>query len=271
MSRIHELRFFDTSKEAVIGVNGIISKAFDGSRLYNVKPPSMIINFTNQNDTGIVWSYNPTAVVTFTHTMTCYPIVQVYDASGHQVYPSITIISGTSFSLDFEEPTNPLQDNETWTCTVTYGAEYGSSSSIQTDFETMSQTMQNYVDEALGYVDAAAASAQEAQDVVEDAVKTTIIRTSSPDLTVSPGQYVVWTLLGNSIIRADMTDMTDKAGTAKVIIDTGDYSITCGNSIAFRIDGYGKVDALVARKKNECAIQWDGTGVARIVVLGTIQ
>ena len=271
MSRINELRFFDQSKEAVVGVNGVISKAFDGSRLYNVKPPSMIINFTNQNSTGVVWSYNPTAVVTFTHTMTCYPIVQVYDASGHQVYPSITIISGTSFSLDFEEASNPLQDNETWTCTVTYGAEYGNSSSVQTDFETMSQTLQGYVNETLGYKNEVTDLVHDAEEIVENVVRTTIISTSSADLTIQPGQYVVWTLLGNSTLRADMTGMTGKAATAKIIIDTGEYSVTCGNSIQFRIDGYGKVDSLVAGKKNECAIQWDGTGVARIVVLGTLQ
>lgn len=266
MSRQNGLHFFDASKEAVIAKDGSISEPLDGSKLYNLKPASIIVKFSKNNSTGVSWSYaNDTSVATITHSMNCYPIVQVYDESGLQVYPNIIIVSGTEFKLDFCEPTNPIPDNETWTCTVTFGAEYsGSNATFTTDMETMAEMMQ-------GFVEQASEAATAAQTAVFDVVKTTIRNSSAVSLLVSPGEYVVWTLTGDGVIVAEMNGMTGKAGTAKVIIDIGEYSVTCGNGIQFRVDGFGRVDSLYAGKRNECMVEWDGTSVARLVVLGTLE
>lgn len=266
MSRQNGLHFFDPSKEALLAKDGVIENPYDGSRLYNLKPASIIVKFSKNNSTGVSWSYaNNTSVATITHSMNCYPIVQVYDESGLQVYPNIIIVSGTEFKLDFCEPTNPIPDNATWTCTVTFGAEYsGSDATFTTDMETMADMMQ-------GFVEQAAEAAQAAQTAFQDQVKTTISNTNAVSLIVSPGEYVKWTLASDGVIIADMNGMTGKAGSAKVIIDIGEYSVTCGNGLQFRVDGFGRTDSLYANKVNECMVEWDGTGIARLVVLGTLE
>jgi len=265
MARQNGLTFFDGSKEAVIAKDGIISKPFDGSKLYNLKPASLIVKFTKNNSTGVSWSSaNGTTVATFTHSMNCYPIVQVYDADGLQVYPNVIIVSGTEFKLDFGEPTNPIPAGKTWTCTVTFGAEYSdSSSTFSTDLETMTEMMQAFAEQA-------AESAEAAQAAIDNAVRTTVRTTSDTTLNVSVGEYVVWTLTGDSTITASMLNMSGKAGSAKVIIDTGDFSVSCGTGICFRTDGFGRTDSLFAGKKNECFVEWDGTSVAKLVVVGTL-
>ena len=265
MSRQNGLHFFDASKEAVIAKDGAITQPFDGSKLYNLKPASIIVKFTRNNSTGVSWSSaNGTTVATITHSLNCYPIVQVYDDNGLQVYPNIIIVSGTEFKLDFCEPTNPVPVGKTWTCTITFGADYsGSSGTFTTDMETLASMMQ-------GFVEQASEAAMAAQSAIDDALKTIIRYSTDATLTVRPGEYVVWTLSGDSVINASMQDVEGRACSAKVIINIGEYSVTCGNSIQFRTDGFGKVDSLYAEKKNECIVEWDGSGVARLVVLGTL-
>ena len=266
MSRQNGLNFFDPLQEVLLASDGVIENPYDGSRLYNLKPASIIVKFTKNNSTGVSWSYeNNTSVATITHSMNCYPIVQVYNDNGLQVYPNIIIVSGTVFKMDFCEPTNPIPDNKTWTCTITFGAEYSDSSgTFTTDMETLADMMQ-------GFVEQASEAALAAQTAILDAAKTTIRNSNAVSLLVSPGEYVVWTLTGDGVIVADMSGMIGKAGTAKVIIDIGEYSVTCGNGIQFRVDGFGRVDSLYAGKRNECMVEWDGTSVARLVVLGTLE
>ncbi len=144
--RVHDISFFDNSRQLVDVKGNAIAKAYDASKLYNVKPASISIQFTRaDNSPQVVWDKQNTNVVTFTHTLNCYPIVQIYDASGEQVYPTIKIKSGTSFEVDFQDA-SVIGENETWVCTVTYGAEYGSSGNINTDVASILQSMQELHD-----------------------------------------------------------------------------------------------------------------------------
>ncbi len=137
--RFHELKYFDDSKELLTAKNNVIEKAFDASRLYNVKPASVTIPFTSSDDAPtVVWGEHGT--VTFTHALNCYPIVQVYNAEGVLVYPEVAILSGTSFMLNFDAD-NSIGENETWKCTVTYGAEYGASGNPNTDVASLLQRL----------------------------------------------------------------------------------------------------------------------------------
>lgn len=143
--RFHEIEFFDDSRHLVDAKGNVIARAYDASKLYNVKPASINVNFTSSNSDNVTWDAQSTNKVMFTHTLNCYPIVQVYDSHNEQVYPTIKILSGTSFELDFESE-HPIGENETWLCTITYGAEYGNSGNINTDVASILQSMQELHD-----------------------------------------------------------------------------------------------------------------------------
>ena len=145
--RLNDINFFD-GRGLVNTKNNAIVQALDASNLYNVKPASIIIPFTSSDDSPqVVWDNSSS--VTFTHSMNCYPIVQVFNASKEQLYPTVRINSGTSFTVVFDSA-NPIPSGQTWTCTVTYGAEYGVSGNVNTDVGTASQTIQTLVDSITG-------------------------------------------------------------------------------------------------------------------------
>lgn len=146
--RFPNFEFFDGTREYIEAKNYAIKSPYDGSKLYNVKPASIVIPFTNANNSPqVVWDSQYAA--TFTHSMNCYPIVHVYDNGGNEVWPDVKINSGTSFTLTFDSNNKP-GSNQTYICTVTYGAEYGVNGNINTDVETVLQTIQRLVDEMTG-------------------------------------------------------------------------------------------------------------------------
>ena len=142
--RHHEFKYFDSSRTVVDAKDNVISKPYDGSKLYNIKPASVIVAFSMENSENATWNQD-NSIVTLTHSLNCYPIVQVYNANGTQVYPEITIMSGTSFMLDFSYP-EPIPENETWKCTITYGAEYGTGGNINDNVESILNSMQELHD-----------------------------------------------------------------------------------------------------------------------------
>ena len=140
--RVHNIDFFDASRMLVEAKDNAISRLLDGSRLYNVKPASIIIPFTSSDDSPeVIWDNSS--------SMNCYPIVQIFNASKEQLYPTVRINSGTSFTVIFASA-NPIPSGQTWTCTVTYGAEYGVSGNINTDIGTALQNIQALVDSITG-------------------------------------------------------------------------------------------------------------------------
>jgi len=144
---LNSIEFFD-GRGLVNTRNNAIVQALDASSLYNVKPASIIIPFTS-SDSGQQVAWDNSTSVTFTHSMNCYPIVQIFNASKEQLYPTVRINSGTSFTVIFDSA-NPIPSGQTWTCTVTYGAEYGVSGNINTDVGSALQTIQALVDSITG-------------------------------------------------------------------------------------------------------------------------
>ena len=99
--KVNDISFFNSKKEVVISEDNGFEKPLDGSKLYNVKPPFYVIDFTSSNQDGIVaWSEN-NMEATFTHTLNCYPVVTVYDSNGELSQPVVTVLSGNSFKLSF--------------------------------------------------------------------------------------------------------------------------------------------------------------------------
>ena len=118
--RFNEMNFFDGSS-AVKERNGVL-QSYDGSQLYNIRPASERIDMTNENTESVSWEGG---VATVTHSLGCYPVAAVYTPDGELVYPTLSVLSGTSFSLDFQTDYCPIQDNETWICVVLFGSPFG--------------------------------------------------------------------------------------------------------------------------------------------------
>ncbi len=144
MPRLNELRFFRSDKEVVTANSGKLSKPYDGSNLYNVRPPFFVTNFTNSNSSSVTWN-NAHTEATVTHTLNCIPIVTVLNADNEVVQPIITIVSGNSFKMDFVEPN--VLGSETWTCLINYGGEYGSGgSSYAEQLTTVMDSINEYME-----------------------------------------------------------------------------------------------------------------------------
>ncbi len=145
---VNEIKFFDNSKELVCVKNDAFDRFYDASKLYNVKPASMIVEFTaSDNSPQSVWTSNK---LTIAHLMNCYPIVQVYDNDNEQVYPTVKILNGNSFELDFADAGKP-PSGERWKCSIIYGTEYGSSGNISTDVGSALAAIQEMYDAIIGH------------------------------------------------------------------------------------------------------------------------
>lgn len=142
MARFNKVTYFN-GKEVVLSKDNAFDKPLDGSNLYNVRPPFYVTEFTNGNSALVTWNSSHTQA-TFTHTLNCYPIVSVFNASKEQVFPNLTILSGNSFKLDFAEA-NAL-GNETWACVINYGGEYGNNGdSYAEQLTTVMDTIHEYM------------------------------------------------------------------------------------------------------------------------------
>lgn len=121
--RFNDASFFDGSH--AVKANGTVIQPYDGSLLYNIRPAFEKVELTIEGGENVSWEGG---VATVTHSLGCYPVVAIYDSDGELVYPNLTVLSGTSFSLDFQTDYCPIQDNETWICVILFGAVYGSGS-----------------------------------------------------------------------------------------------------------------------------------------------
>ena len=100
MARFNEIRFFRNGKEAVVAENGKFTKPYDGSNLYNVRPPFFVTNFTNSNSSAVTWN-NAHTEATVTHTLNCIPIVTVLNASNEVVQPVVMRAVGRLDDLSY--------------------------------------------------------------------------------------------------------------------------------------------------------------------------
>ena len=132
MSKFSKVRYFESGKGVVETENGVISRAYDASNLFNVKPAHIVMQFTREdNAPTVVWDDN---VVTITHTLNCYPMVKVYTSEGYEIAPEVRVTSGTTVELDFDyylsEGDMGLQVNEDspLMCVLSYAGEYGDGS-----------------------------------------------------------------------------------------------------------------------------------------------
>ena len=152
--KVNDLTFFG-GKEVVLAEGNEFTRPLDGSKLYNIKPPFYIIDFTNGNSANVTWNAGHTQA-TFTHTMNCYPVVTVYTADGELVYPVVTVLNGNSFKLDFEKEN--LLGNETWHCVINYGSAY---SDGNTEFSSQVTSIMNDLAEYMALATAVNQAIQE--------------------------------------------------------------------------------------------------------------
>ena len=114
---------FDPSKSIVVAESNRLP-AYDGSRLYNIKPSSMKMDISTTDVQGsITWNSGHTQV-TITHSMHCYPIVTVLNGDSQIVTVDVTYSSADAFVIDFGVEMS-IPQNEPWTCLMTYGCGYG--------------------------------------------------------------------------------------------------------------------------------------------------
>ena len=124
-------RVFDPNKQIVIADNSKLP-AYDGSRLYNIRPASMKIEI-HGNDIADKLRWNEShSAVTVTHGMECYPIVTVLNSESQIVNPEITYVSNMEFEMDFSCAIQ-IPDGSPWTCLLTYGCQFGESVSVISD------------------------------------------------------------------------------------------------------------------------------------------
>ena len=95
---------------------------FDGRQLtagQSSQPMSVVRELTSENSEYVTWN---NGVATVTHSLNCIPSVIVFDYHGEQVHPLVTILSPTTFTLDFQTNYIPVNDGEYWMVVVTYAA-----------------------------------------------------------------------------------------------------------------------------------------------------
>ncbi len=151
--KVHDISFFDGRKEVVTSEDNGFSKPLDGSKLYNVKPPFYVIDFTSANQTGSVTWSNDHTEATFTHTLNCYPIVTVYDSDGELSQPIVTVLSGNSFKLSFGDEN--AVGSDPWHCVINYGCSYGDGeTSFSSQITSMMTDLAEYMELASAVNDA---------------------------------------------------------------------------------------------------------------------
>ena len=118
-SRTVPRSLFDSSKEIVIATNNALP-SYNGHQLQYVRPGNEKIAFSSSDITGKVsWNSGHTKA-TFTHGLNCIPIVTVLDEDNELVFPTVAVIDGTSFTIDFKTEMS-IEAASPWTCVVTYG------------------------------------------------------------------------------------------------------------------------------------------------------
>ena len=122
---------FDPNKHIVIADNNRLP-AYDGSRLYGVRPMSMKIEVPGEDvPDRIQWNDDKSGLV-LTHGMGCYPIVTVLNSESQIVSPETTYISESELSLDFGFPIS-IPAGSNWLCLLTYGCRFGEDMAVISD------------------------------------------------------------------------------------------------------------------------------------------
>ena len=191
MSRVNSLTFFDNTKELVIAQNGVLP-IYNGMRLQNVKPANTKFSFYTANNSHLSWLENGHQKCEVTHTMNCYPIVSVLNNLGEQLYPTINVVDGQTFTMDFGCELEISQDAP-WICIITYASEYGNAEIIATELTNNLLESQQY---------AAAASEAATQAIVaRDSAASYLPQMqalfdvlTNPDIIVIPSSTTAYTL-----------------------------------------------------------------------------
>lgn len=160
VSRTMPRRLFNPNMEYVIADDSKLPM-YDGSNLRNVKPVSTKLMLTEEDGAFTTWS-NDHKILTVTHTLNCIPVVTVLDGNGTQIFPTVTVTSGTAFILDFSMMVE-IDSESPWTIVINYGGEYGDDSVISDSISTVLLQMQHLVDEAEAARNAARAAKTQAE------------------------------------------------------------------------------------------------------------
>ena len=81
------------------------------------------IKFTTADTEKVSWNSAHTTA-TFTHSLDCVPVVMVLTDEGTQTFPRLSVLSASTFSLEFDTEVS-IQPDRPWTCVVMYGVQYG--------------------------------------------------------------------------------------------------------------------------------------------------
>ena len=169
-SRMSQRALFDPSKEMVVATSSVLP-VYDGSNLVKVKPASTKYEFWSDGDPSedVQWSWNAGLTkITFTHGLNCIPNVIVMNDAGEQVNGTVEVLSGTSFSVDFEYDVD-ISEEHPWTCAITYAAEYGEQGAMEDAIASSVLLAQQKATEAQN-----AAAAAEASVARVDSIKSSI-------------------------------------------------------------------------------------------------
>lgn len=171
--RQSSLSFFDPSKQLVVSRDNRLP-ALDGSSLTCVKPSSVKIWFTTENSDSVIWDEGH-EVATVAHGLGCFPIVSVFDEEGEQLFPTVTLIDGLSFTMDFGEEVY-IPSGHPCCCVVGYQSDYGDSTGEHDGIATAAemaqanaQASQDARDAAIQARNQAAVYAQSAQQAYQSA------------------------------------------------------------------------------------------------------
>jgi len=207
MARFNELTLFDHSKQVVVADNGVLPLC-NGMRLQNVKPANTKFTFYCQDNSHMRWerqgvdfpfpenwSGNATPVYRrceVSHTMNCFPIVTVIGDNGEQIFPTISVINGNMFTMDFGYEVS-IDIDSPWVCIIGYASEYGDEEIITTGLTTSLLEAQKYARDAsqaatkaIEARNRAESAAEQMQDLYDVLV--------NPDLIVIPSATTAYTL-----------------------------------------------------------------------------
>ena len=125
-SRTERRKLFNPNKEIVIATNDRLPE-YDGSLLQYVRPAHEKVSLTSDDVSGsISWNSGHTKV-TITHGLNCIPIVTVLDEDNELVFPAITILTASSFAIDFDAEMS-IPSSSPFTVVITYGGYYNDGS-----------------------------------------------------------------------------------------------------------------------------------------------
>ena len=112
-----------------IAIDNVL-EAYDGSLLFNVKPHAKTVYIDNENTDEITWNtteeypgHAPHSMVTVRHALGTIPIASIYGMNGELLYPTVRIIDGDTFVIDFAKVIH-IESEKFLTCVMVYGTAF---------------------------------------------------------------------------------------------------------------------------------------------------